>query len=139
MKIEKIKELDVYTDVFFKNPSEVFSILNDLERIKGHYYAIDIYESGDFLDFPVFIEQNSDKLSKLFDVDKYLERLNKNYSYEKEVNGKPCIGLLQLAEDFLLVHNINIYVGKEDLFFYDPNEDDNFDYYYKMSTANEEA
>jgi hypothetical protein len=135
-KKTEIKNLGIYTDAFFNNPQKTLNILDELKRIKNHDYFLDVSPDGTFMSFPIIIEDNKQLLSEIIiDIDKYIDRLDNNFFYQREESGKACIDLVLLTEDFTKVHPpISIHYNAEDDYFFDPRSDENFDYYYEMET-----
>ena len=132
----EIKNLGIYSDVYFGNPRKILILLDEIKRIENHDYFLDVYNNGEIMNFPVIIEENTEILSELLlNLDGYIERLRENFHFQEESGGKTCIDLVQLIDDFTKAHPfISIHYNAEDDYFFDPNSDENFDYYYKMET-----
>lgn len=134
MKTEDFKKLKVYKDIIFSHPREVILMLDKLKRIPGFDYRGENYTNGEIMSFPVYLEENKNELEKLFNIDKYLERVHNIYSVDKEYEGQSVVDLVALIYDFGEIHPICIRmdIDTDDYILYDPDADENFDYYYKL-------
>lgn len=113
-KIMNILEQKIYTDLFFTKPTEVFNIIDELQKFPDQEYLVELYGDMTVLEYPVPLESNRVLLTQIIDVEKYIERLNKEYTVCTNINNIECIELAKLIYDMTNHYGITIQVDKDE-------------------------
>lgn len=105
-----IEEQKIYTPLFFNNPAVTLNIINSLGQFVHQKDYIEVDNEGGMIEYPVPLEINKSKLSKIMDMDKYKAALREGYDPQTDIDGTECIELYKLVLDFDIQHNVKLKV-----------------------------
>src|SRR5690606_26088555 len=110
----KIKEQNVYTELFFNKPTEIFNILNGIEKFQGNYDdVIDLYGNKTILSYYVPLEPNIGDMGQIFNVGRYVELSGEEYEPAVEKRGIRALDLSKLVYDLTNYFGVTVLVDDE--------------------------
>jgi len=109
----KIKEQNVYTDLFFNKPSRVLDVMNEVTKFDDENSSIELYGDGTVLLYYVPLEENREVLAQLFNVDRYLELAKEEYDQSDTINDITCLDLTKAIYDLTNTFGVSVKVERD--------------------------
>lgn len=119
----KIKEQNIYTELFFEKPSKVLNLFDDLVRFETNQDDhIEVWDGDIVVSYVIPLEQNSELLSQVFDVRRYLSLCKEEY--DSQADGVTAIDLIKVITDLSYHHGVEVKSAKDQDYIIYCDDDD---------------